>query len=149
MKQFILAGGIFCLSAVAAMAQSTQPVSNYDQAVRDGVITSGGSDQGPGNLSARDVVGKRLLDANGNPIGMIRRVSADGRTAVVAPTGGGPRIDVDMAKLGLGMGAHTVIEEDNHLPQRQPTSTTTQTTSYYGYVPAQQQRTTIQTQSQY
>jgi hypothetical protein len=63
-----------------------------------------------GNLSARDVVGKRLLDDDGAMIGWIK--SATDRSAMVT-TPAGKRIEVQMAELSLGFGPHTVIEEGN------------------------------------
>jgi len=65
-------------------------------------------DAASGGLTARDVTGKRLLDANGVLIGHIE--SADRDKATVR-TPHGQRITVDMAKLSLGNGPHTVIEE--------------------------------------
>lgn len=60
-----------------------------------------------GGLSPREVTGKRLLDANGTPIGQIEKATM--RSAVVR-TPNGKHIQVDMAKLTLGDGPHTVIE---------------------------------------
>lgn len=64
----------------------------------------------PGGLAARDVEGKRLLDANGSFVGRIE--SANPQEATVR-TPDGKRITVDMAKLSLGNGPHTVIEESD------------------------------------
>ncbi|HEY1720260.1 MAG TPA: hypothetical protein VGG27_03370 [Magnetospirillaceae bacterium] len=58
-------------------------------------------------LTAHDVTGKRLIDVNGAPIGHI--ISANDRSATVRTTAG-KSIQVDMAKLSLGDGPHTVIE---------------------------------------
>ncbi len=63
-----------------------------------------------GNLTVRDVVGKRLLDGDGAMIGWIK--SANGQSATVT-TPAGKRIEVQMANLSLGFGPHTVIENGN------------------------------------
>ena len=134
MNKSILTVLIFCLAA-SVQAQT----SGYGEAVRQGEITSGGSGQGPGGLTARDVVGKRLLDADGNPVGRIESVSSDGTTATVG--GGGGKRTVDMSQLSLGMGANTVIEHSNSsadslnarqsfdFPEGKTTAVTTTTTT--------------------
>jgi hypothetical protein len=53
------------------------------------------------------VAGKRLLDANGAAIGHIEKATAQIATV---RTPAGKRIQVDMAKLALGDGPHTVID---------------------------------------
>jgi hypothetical protein len=68
-----------------------------------------------GGLSPRDVAGKRLLDANGAPLGQIERATA--QSAVVRMPNG-KHTQVDMAKLALGDGPHTVIDIDNSDAER-------------------------------
>jgi hypothetical protein len=84
---------------------------------------SGAGDRGPGGLTARDVVGKRLLDANGAPIGDIVKVTPDGREAIVRPLTGGPTLTVDMDEVSLGTGLNTAIKsggsEADRLNRRQ------------------------------
>ena len=67
-----------------------------------------GDDAGP--LTARDVIGKRLLDGNGVLIGHIE--SADAQAATVT-TPDHKHIKVQLAALSLGFGPHTVIEDAN------------------------------------
>ena len=108
LNRFLVAGAMLSLSAAAAFAQQ-YPARNYDEAARSGEFTSGGADFGPGGLTAADVVGKRLLDSEGNFRGTIERISPDGQTALVRF--GSQRTTADMRYLSLGMGAHTVIEQ--------------------------------------
>ena len=68
-----------------------------------------------GNLTAHDVIGKRLLDGDGAMIGWIKGVK--GQSASVA-TPAGKRIEVQMADLSLGFGPHTVIEAGNGTAQK-------------------------------
>lgn len=93
----LLASGPVLLSAGGeASAQPTGTIMPGD---------AGG--QGPGGLSARDIKGKRLLDANGAPLGVIEGVTPKGATV---RTPDHQLMTVDMAKLSLGNGPHTVIE---------------------------------------
>lgn len=100
-----LAGVLILLQATPALAQS-QSTDPADAAVPMRL-------EHPGSLSARDVTGKRLLDADGAPMGTITGVSADGRTAILRPAGGGKPVDIDMSGLSLGMGSHTVTDNIN------------------------------------
>ena len=101
------------LQAAPALAQSG-PASRADNnAAAIGAVTSGRSDEPPGWLSAHDVIGKRLMDSDGNVIGHIEKLSADGRSVVVRGPHGGRPVLVAMDELSLGMGAHTVIDEHN------------------------------------
>ncbi|HLZ68178.1 MAG TPA: hypothetical protein VKQ29_18285 [Aliidongia sp.] len=79
------------------------------QSASQGLPLSGAGDQPPGGLTARDVVGKRLSDADGNVIGQIVGVSRDGASAEVRPPHGGGLTNVDMSELSLGTGARQVI----------------------------------------
>jgi hypothetical protein len=63
---------------------------------------------GPGGLAPRDVSGKRLLDSNGATLGRIESATADEATV---RTPDGKHVAVAMAKLSLGTGPHTVIEQ--------------------------------------
>ena len=100
---------ILSLLAAPAFAQS----GPANDAASTGAITSGRSGEPPGWLSARDVIGKRLLDGDGNVIGHIEKLSADRRSVVVRAPDGGRPILVSLDELSLGMGAHTVIDERN------------------------------------
>jgi hypothetical protein len=73
----------------------------------NGQVTSGQGDRPPGGLAVRDIAGKRLLDSNGQLIGRIQGISADGANAVVET--GSKRIGVPMTRLSLGTGPNTVI----------------------------------------
>jgi hypothetical protein len=106
----IIFGVFFSACIVAAAPIAAYATDNYSDSVRKGEITSGRSNEGPGGLTARDVVGKHLLDSEGNLIGTIEKVSPDGQTATVRPGSGKP-ISEDMAVLSLGMGANTVIKQ--------------------------------------
>jgi hypothetical protein len=90
------------LSASSAALAQGRPVEN--------VAPGNAGSQPAGGLSAHDVSGKRLLDANGVPIGQIE--SATGDTATVRTTDG-RHIKVSMDKLSLGNGPHTAIEDSN------------------------------------
>ena len=65
---------------------------------------------GPGGLAPRDVTGKRLLDANGAVVGRIESATGD---EVTVRTPDGKHVTVAMAKLSLGNGPHTVIEQSD------------------------------------
>src|ERR1700761_5425726 len=95
---FLAAAGAVFLSAPMALAQSTSPLP-----------LSGAGDQAPGGLTAHDVVGKRLVDADGNEMGHIAGVSRDGSSAEVRPAAKGGATSVDMSELSLGTGARTVV----------------------------------------
>jgi hypothetical protein len=60
-----------------------------------------------GGLSAHDVSGKWLLDANGLELGRIAGVGASGD--VVVRTDAGQKMTVSLSKLSLGNGPNTVI----------------------------------------
>lgn len=66
----------------------------------------------PGGLTAEQVKGKFLLNANGKELGIISGVSADGEEAIVR-TPDGRRITAKMKRLSLGNGPNTVIEAGN------------------------------------
>jgi hypothetical protein len=107
MKFMIIAASAVLLSASAlglpAMAQSS------GQSSTAGLPISGAGDKPPGGLSAHDVVGKRLSDADGNVLGQITGVSKDGTSAQIRPAKSGGATQVDMSELSLGTGAHQVI----------------------------------------
>ncbi len=93
---------LLLLLSTAALADPS-PGSYAEQPLPDQ-----GSD-GPGGLTAADVKGKHLLDANGREVGIIVGASDDGVQAVVrVPTG--EKRGVPMRKLSLGNGPNTVIE---------------------------------------
>jgi len=98
----IAATSVALLSASAAVpiaqAQSSQSLP----------ISGAGNDK-PGGLTARDVVGKRLSNADGDVLGQIVSVSQDGANATVRPAKGGAPTIVSMSQLSLGMGARQVI----------------------------------------
>lgn len=108
-NKLILAAAAFSLLSAPALAESPAQQA-YSEAARNGDITSGAGDRGPGGLTSAEIVGKRLLDAEGNPIGMIEKVTGDGQSAVVRS--GATRMSVEMKYLSLGTGAHTVIKQD-------------------------------------
>ncbi len=88
-RQWLLGAAILTMVAGTALAQEA-------------------GSNGPGGLTARDVVGKRLLDANGTMIGRIE--SANPHEATVR-TRDGRNVTVDMDTLSLGNGPHTVIQD--------------------------------------
>jgi hypothetical protein len=96
MRFLIITAALLAAAVPHAQAQNALPVS-------------GAGNQAPGGLTAHDVVGKRLSDANGNVIGQIVGVSQDGASAQVKPGKGGAPTSVDMSLLSLGTGARQVI----------------------------------------
>ena len=96
------------LAAPSALALAQSPPVALSESVAPG---NGGS-LPAGDLSAGEVVGKYLLDANGIWLGRIQGVSPDGASASVI-TPDGLRTTVAMARLGLGNGPNTVIEDGN------------------------------------
>ena len=125
----------FPIIAAAGMALLTAAVPYaLAQTSSDALPVSGAGDQPPGGLSARDVVGKRLSDADGNVIGQIVGVSRDGANAQVKSDKGGTLATVGMSQLSLGTGARQVIlgGEPNAPPPHwssQSTSITSTTTA--------------------
>lgn len=103
--RLLFAGVMVLLQATPAAAQSQSSASPGAAVSRDL--------EHPGNLSARDVTGKRLLDADGAEMGTIVGVSADGRSAILRPAGGGKRMNIPMSGLSIGMGSHTVTDDIN------------------------------------
>jgi hypothetical protein len=100
----------FLIIAATSMALLTASVPcARAESSSDALPVSGAGNQAPGGLTARDVVGKRLSDANGNVIGQIVGVSQDGASAQVKPGKGGAPTSVDMSQLSLGTGARQVI----------------------------------------
>ena len=122
--KLLFAGLLVLLQATPALAQS-QPTDISGAAQSRDL-------EHPGNLTAKDVTGKRLLDADGALMGMIVGVSADGRSAILRPAGCGKRTSVAMSGLSIGMGSHTVTDDINssarNLNTRSAPSDTTVTT---------------------
>ena len=87
-----------CLAS--ALAQSAQNATNTE--------ISAQADSSA--LSARNVSGKRLLDANGMTVGQIEGVAGD---SAKVRTPDGQHIAVDMARLSHGNGPNTIIENSN------------------------------------
>ena len=81
----IIFGAVLSACVVAAIPLAAHAADNYSDAVRKGEITSGRSNEGPGGLTARDVVGKHLLDSEGNMIGSSRKVSPTVKPPLFAP----------------------------------------------------------------
>ena len=101
MRSLILAAAGLALVAAAAPPARAQTMQ--------GLPVSGAGDQPPGGLTAHDVVGKRLSDADGNVLGQIVGVSRDGASAQIRPAKAGGPTQVDMSELSLGTGARQVI----------------------------------------
>jgi len=99
---------IIAAASVALLSASAAVPSAQAQSSSQGLPVSGGGNDAPGGLTAHDVVGKRLSDADGNVIGQIVGVSQDGTTAQVKPGKGAPTT-VAMNQLSLGTGARQVI----------------------------------------
>jgi hypothetical protein len=119
--------------ASAALLSTAGPPSASAQTQPDALAVSGAGDQRPGGLTAHDVVGKHLNDADGNELGQIVGVSPDGMSAEVRPMHGGSPMTVGMAELSLGTGARTVIKGEvppSNTPNwsRQSTTITSTTT---------------------
>jgi hypothetical protein len=93
---------------MAALVLIAGPAAADHERYADAPLPNQGGD-GPGGLSTHDVMGKRLLDANGVDLGGITSVTPDGGTAWVQPQNG-KKFSVDMRKLSLGNGPNTVIE---------------------------------------
>jgi hypothetical protein len=125
----------FLIIAATGLALLTAAVPNARaQTSSDALPVSGAGNQPPGGLSAHDVVGKRLSDADGNVIGQIVGVSRDGASAQVKSDKGGTPTTVSMSQLSLGTGARQVIlgGEPNAPPPHwssQSTSITSTTTA--------------------
>ncbi len=96
-------------ASVALLSASAVVPSAQAQTSSQALPVSGGGSDAPGGLTAHDVVGKRLSDADGNVIGQIVGVSQDGTTAQVKPGKGGAPTTVAMNQLSLGTGARQVI----------------------------------------
>ncbi len=100
----------FVLCSVALCAIGTRvgsvPVQAYDGLSSGNTTVTGGR---AGHLSAHDVIDRRALDFMGNSLGMIQGVSADGRLVIIMPSGGNQPFTVEMSRLSLGMGIHTII----------------------------------------
>jgi hypothetical protein len=100
---------IIAVASAALLSTSAGALPALAQSQSGVLPLSGGGDQPPGGLTARDVVGKRLSDADGNVIGQIVGVSQDGTSAQVRPPHGGGPTMVSMSQLSLGTGARQVI----------------------------------------
>ena len=100
MRQLLIIIGCSLLCS-AAFAAGT-PANN--------VMPGDAGSQPAGGLTAADVSGKWILDANGKEIGRVAGVTPDGASAKVR-TDDGRNIQVPMRRLGLGNGPNTVIEE--------------------------------------
>lgn len=129
MRSLIIAAASLALLSASAAVPFAQAQSSSQ-----GLPISGAGNDKPGGLTARDVVGKRLSDADGNVIGQIVGVTQDGTNAQVRPSKGGTPTTVGMSQLSLGMGAHQVIlgGEPNAPPPHynsQSTSITSTTTA--------------------
>jgi hypothetical protein len=136
----IAAAGVALLSAVAPQVQAqSQP-----QPATAGIPSSGAGNTPPGGLTPRDVVGKRLSDADGNVLGQITGVSRDGVSAEVRPAKSGGPTSVDMSELSLGFGARQVIlggepeAPPPHFNSQSSTVTSTTSTSPVVLAPAPQ-----------
>ena len=137
MKFLIIAAAsatLLSASVGGALAQAPTPLIPVasSQSQSGALPFSGAGDQQPGGLTARDVVGKRLYDADGNQIGQISGVSRDGASAVIRPSQSGGPTTANMAELSLGTGAHSVILGDvvpTKLPNRSEHSTTITSTT--------------------
>lgn len=132
--RIIAAAGAALLSASAgaALAQAPTPLTPVAASQTQALPFSGSGDQQPGGLTARQVIGKRLYDANGNELGQISGVSPDGTSAQVRAARGGGPTTVSMAELSLGTGAHSVILGDivaTKTPNRSEQSTTITSTT--------------------
>ncbi len=101
----LLAACILSLSAGGALAQSSPQRSSDAPPVGAADVNAGR----PGYLTPHEVIDKRLLDFMGNSLGLVRGVSADGRMAIVMPSGSNQPFTVEMSRLSLGMGIHTVV----------------------------------------
>jgi hypothetical protein len=120
-------------AAGAALLSAAGVPSALAQTPSTALPVSGSGDQQPGGLTARDVVGKHLNDADGNELGQIVSVSPDGATAEIRPGHGGSLTTVSMSELSLGTGSRTVIKGDvppSNTPNwsRQSTTITSTTT---------------------
>ncbi len=104
-QKLAILGVMILLQAAPAWAQA-QPTAPLGSAVAK-------DPEQPGSLSRRDVVGKRLLDDDGALMGTIVGVSADGRSAILRPAGGGKRSTIAMSGLSIGMSSHTVTDDIN------------------------------------
>lgn len=105
MWRCILVVGVLSLSAAGALAQSP-PQQLVGAPPADAADVDAGR---PGHLTPHEVIDKRLLDFMGNSLGLIQGVSADGRMAIVMPSGSNQPFTVEMTRLSLGMGIHTVV----------------------------------------
>lgn len=124
---------IIAATGVALLSASATAPHAQAQTSSQALPTSGAGNDKPGGLSPREVVGKRLSDADGNVIGQIVSVSADGANATVQSNKGGAPTIVSMDQLSLGTGARQVIlgGEPNAPPPHyssQSTSITSTTT---------------------
>jgi len=100
---------IIAATSVALLSAPAAVPCAQAQSSSQGLPVSGAGNDKPGGLTAHDVVGKRLSDADGNVIGQIVSVSQDGANAQVRPSKGGTPTIVSMNQLSLGMGARQVI----------------------------------------
>jgi len=100
---------IIAAASVALLSASAAVPCAQAQTSSQALPVSGGGSAAPGGLTAHDVVGKRLSDADGNVIGQIVGVSQDGTNAQVRPGKGGAPTTVAMNQLSLGTGARQVI----------------------------------------
>ncbi|HEV2676353.1 MAG TPA: hypothetical protein VGV37_17640 [Aliidongia sp.] len=105
---------IIAAASLAVLSASAAAPPAHAQSSPASLPISGSGDQQPGGLTAHDVVGKRLSDANGNALGQITGVSKDGMTAQVRPSQSGGATAAAMADLSLGTGARSVILGDSH-----------------------------------
>jgi hypothetical protein len=124
---------IIAATSVALLSTSAAVPYAQAQSSSQALPVSGAGNDKPGGLSARDVVGKRLSNADGDVLGQIVSVSADGANATVRPAEGGAPTIVSMDQLSLGTGARQVIlgGEPNAPPPHyssQSTSITSTTT---------------------
>ncbi len=132
----IAAAGVALLAAAAPQVQA--------QTASTDIPSSGAGNAKPGGLSAHDVVGKRLSDADGNVLGQITGVSRDGVSAQVRPAKSGGPTSVDMSELSLGFGARQVIlggepeAPPPHFNSQSSTVTSTTTTPPVVLAPAPQ-----------
>jgi hypothetical protein len=100
---------IIAAASVALLSASAAVPLARAQSSSQALPMSGGGNAAPGGLTAHDVVGKRLSDADGKVIGQIVGVSQDGTTVQVKPGKGGAASTVAMNQLSLGTGARQVI----------------------------------------